>query len=44
MVNLVLGQFIDVLSDFSTASSMPDNFMANVTKFSSVPDLCGTMD
>lgn len=34
MVNLVLGNFITLLSDFTTGSSVPDNFMAEVSKSS----------
>ncbi|KAM0332135.1 hypothetical protein ACHAQA_002407 [Verticillium albo-atrum] len=32
MVNVVLGQFMNILSDFTTGSTMPDDFMANVRK------------
>ncbi|KAM0278372.1 hypothetical protein ACHAQH_005192 [Verticillium albo-atrum] len=32
MVNVVLGQFMNILSDFTTSSTMPEDFMNNVQK------------
>ncbi|KAE8392149.1 P-loop containing nucleoside triphosphate hydrolase protein [Aspergillus alliaceus] len=34
MVNLVLGKFMTLLSDFTVGTSFPENFMSQVSKFS----------
>lgn len=36
MVNLVIGNFINLLSDFTTGSGVPDGFMAKVSESSYV--------
>lgn len=34
MVNVVLGNFLTLLSDFTTGEGVPDNFMAKVSQSS----------
>lgn len=36
MVNLVIGKFISVMTNFTTTGSPPDNFMSEVSKYSYV--------